>query len=74
MCKDVDCGFESHEPHDSFIKLIFYLYFMFWSMIKKLVNMYISVLGFYKYIENIGGYFYINISKIIFLKKLIIIL
>ena len=32
--------------------------------IKISVNMYISVLEFYGYIGNIGGYFYININKV----------
>ena len=32
-------------------------------MIKISVNLDISLLGFYRYIENISGYFYINISK-----------
>ena len=32
-------------------------------MINISVNMDITVLGFYGYIRNIGGYFYINIGK-----------
>ena len=33
-------------------------------MIKISVNTDISVIGFYRYIINIGGYFYKNIGKI----------